>query len=316
MKRSSIKNIIISSISLLGILVGGLIPYNFTYAKRSFVLSPMSQRIMLVPGEAFVGSISIANPADSDEDFNYIVDKSPFYPVNKDGNDYGDVTYSERNDMNMIIDWTTLEDEVGTLAPDETKEITFTIDVPIDAPAGGQYMALLVRENVEKQVIEGSATITEIMQMSHIVYAEVIGETRKEGSILENNVPSFVTNSELTTTSMVRNDGNVHTDAEYILQVWPLFSDEEICTNAEKPNSVMILPNTQRYNSQSCKLPSVGVFRVRQTVKIFGEESVVEKTIIVCPIWLLFIILFVIILFVIWIFTRTKSKKSSKKAEN
>ena len=109
----------------------------------------------------------------------------------------------------------------------------------------------------------------------------------------------------------------MHTDAEYILQVWPLFSDEEVCTNEEEPDTSMIMPETERYHAQTCNLPSMGIFKAKQTVKIFGETSIIERTIIACPLWVLFLILFVIIAIVIWIVMKVRgSKKRGQSRSN
>ena len=63
------------------------------------------------------------------------------------------------------------------------------------------------------------------------------------------------------------------------------------------------------YHIEKCDLPMVGIFRAKQTVKIFGETSVVEKTIIVCPLWLLFVIVLAIVMILIWLAMRSKARK-------
>ena len=93
---------------------------------------------------------------------------------------------------------------------------------------------------------------------------------------------------------------------------FPVFSDEEICTNEENSTFTFLMPGTERYHTETCTLPPVGIFRAKQTVKIFGEESVVEKTVIVCPLWLIFVILFVIIALVIWIIIKVRSHGKAK----
>ena len=178
-------------------------------------------------------------------------------------------------------------------------------------------MTILVKENPEMKLKEQSSGVGQIMQMAFVVYAEVAGNTRKEGVILENNIPSFLLDNKLEATSKIRNNGNVHTDAEVILQVWPMFSDEEICTNEEDASLTFIMPNTERYHVETCKLPMVGIFRAKQTVKIFGETSVVERTILVCPLWLLFLVIFIIVGIIIWLIVRMRArKKVAKSAEN
>lgn len=319
MKKNNIRTML-SAIALIVCGIVGVIANNITVyaAGRAIALSPMSQRIILAPGETYTGGFTVANPASATEDLRYLVEVVPFYPVsrNEGRDDYGDADYTTKSSYNSIVDWITIDNPIGIIQPDGNVTVTFEVTVPENVPAGGQYAAFLVRENPEAIGIDDSVSVNEIMQMAHIIYAEVTGETVREGKILDNSFPSFLLDNTLNATSMVRNDGNIHTDAEYILQVWPLGSDEEICTNEENLDTELVLPNTQRYHLETCQLPSVGIFRAKHTVKIFGEESVVEKMVIVCPIWLLFLIIFIIIALIIWIVmkVRSRGKKSRKES--
>lgn len=305
-------------ITKIGIVAVFLVFFGvFIFSGRAFgstktlMMSPMNQRIVLIPGETYHGGFKIANSANAEEDLKYIVSVSTFFvQQDEEGGDYK-VDNSTRSDMNMIVDWTTIDEASGVVRPNGEKVVSFTIEVPEDAPAGGQYMEILAREDKDGQVAENG--VNEIIQMGHIIYAEVAGSTRKEGVILENSVPSFIMSDNLEAVSRIKNGGNVHTDAEAVLQVWPLFSDEEICTNEENASSIFVMPGTERYHTETCQLPSVGIFRAKQTVKIFGETSIVEKTIIVCPIWLLFIIIFVIFALVFYFVARARARKKAAK---
>lgn len=287
------------------------------HADRSLTMSPMSQKAILIPGEKYKGSFEISNGINNDENLNYKVNIGSYSVVKVDGgkDDYGDNTMNAatRTNQNIIMDWIKVLEPAGSLAPGEAKNITYIIDVPVDAPAGGQYASLLVGESREIGAENNGLNIAENMQMAFVIYAEVAGETIKTGEILENTIPSILLSPELATTSMVKNSGNVHTDAEYVLQIWPIFSDEEIYTNEEKPDTDLVLPDTERYHMQRHSLPLAGIFRAKQTVRIFGEESIVEKIIIVCPIWLVFTIIFIIAAIIIYLVMRTKSRKNSRK---
>lgn len=282
---------------------------------KSISISPTDEKIILTPGETYHSGFRVVNPLDSNEVLNYSASIGSYStksgPDHKD--DYGAADIDTITGMNTIMNWTEIENPTGSVEPGGSQVLSYTITVPKDAPAGGQYMTILVKENPEMKLKEQSSGVGQIMQMAFVVYAEVAGNTRKEGVILENNIPSFLLDNKLEATSKIRNNGNVHTDAEVILQVWPMFSDEEICTNEEDASLTFIMPNTERYHVESCNLPIVGIFKAKQTVKIFGETSVVEKMIIVCPLWLLFLILFVIMALIIWIVMRVRSHK--KKAE-
>lgn len=298
---------------LAGQFSGGFLSAYAEENASGFTVSPMHQKIVLVPGEKYKASVEVSNPVYATYDLSYTVSVGSFGQYRSDGgvDDYGGVDVSTVTDSNQIMEWIKLDKDSGTVPPNGSDTVSFVIDVPKDAPAGGQYATILVKSDTDDGGT-GGVNVQNVMHIASIVYAEVAGETREEGKILDNSFPSFLTSGPLETASMVRNDGNVHTDAEYTLQVWPLFSGEEICTNEENPDTSLVMPGTERYHSQSCDLPLAGVFNVKQMVKIFGEVSIVEKMIVVCPIWLAFIIVFAVILLIIWLVLKLRSHKSSK----
>lgn len=284
----------------------------------TMTISPPQQKIVLVPGEKFEGSIEVSNSVNSPSDLKYSVTIGSF-SLGKDENgnvDYNDTDIDTVTGYNQMMEWIKLGKTKGSVKPNDTDIVPFEIDVPADAPAGGQYATIIIQKDDDVSQTEGnSVSIQEVIRFASIIYAEVAGETKKEGAIIENNIPAFVFNNPLMASSTVKNNGNVHTNAKYTLQVWPLFSDEEICTNEEEPATSLIMPETERMHVEECNLPSVGIFKVKQTVEIFGEKSVAEKTILMCPLWLLFLVLFAIIALVIWIVTKVKKKPAKKEAE-
>ena len=286
----------------------------------SLTVSPPNQKIILVPGETYTGSVSVFSPAKNDKTMHYSVSIGSFSEASdgKDGDDYGTVDHLSRTSYNQMMDWITLDKSEGRIEPNTSDTISYTIKVPKDAPAGGQYASLIVRDESNSDDDSGSGVgVQNIMQILSIIYAEVAGTTREEGEIITNSMPSFLLNGPLTAESMVKNNGNVHTDAEYTLQVSPFFGGDDYCNNEEKPETSLILPETERYHAQRCDLPSVGIFKAKQVVKIFGETSIVERTVILCPLWLLFLILFVIIAIVIWIVMGVRgSKKRSRNSSD
>lgn len=320
MSKNKIRSLMVAGILAISPIIAPIAGTAWA-DSNSMTVSPPYQKIILTPGETYTNSLSISNSVNSTRDLKYAVQVGSF--SQKRGNDpdakddYGSLDHISVSSYNQIMDWIKLDKESGVIAPGESENIGYTINVPEDAPGGGQYATLLaIDETTSGLPGEGNISIDQKFQFASIIYAEVAGETRQEGEVSNNNIPSFLLSSPLEATSMVKNNGNVHTDAEYTFQVWPLFGDEEICTNEESPETSLILPETERYHAQSCDLPSVGIFRAKQTVKIFGEESTVEKMVIICPLWLLFIIIFVIVALIIWLVMRIRAhKKGSRRAE-
>lgn len=292
--------------------------------NTSMFVAPMSQELLLVPGEQYQGAILVSNSTDAQSDLDYSVEVGSYGWNRSDDSkdDYGSVDVDTRSQYNMIMDWIKLDREGGTLKPGAQDKVVFTINVPDSAPAGAQLASILVT-NVTKDADEGengdgnNITVKSVTRLASAIVTNVAGTTVEKGIVTENSMPTFLLNNKLEASSMVKNEGNVYTNAEYILQVWPMFSDEEICTNEEEPAKSLVLPETSKYHAETCDLPSVGIFKARQTVRIFGEESIVEKTIIVCPVWLLFLIIFVIVAFVIWIVLRVRAHgKKARKSES
>lgn len=261
--------------------------------SSTLVVSPMYQKIILTPGESWNGSIKVLNPKTATQSLKYTVAVGSYSESSNGSNpgDYGTVDVRTVTDYNQMMEWITLGKTEGELEPNESEEIPFTINVPADAPGGGQYASIVVEDATERGQNGSNVMIDSVAQIASILYATVTGDTQEEGDILDNSVPVFVMNNSIETSAMVENQGNVHGDATYTLQVWPLGSDEEICTNEEEPDTNLVLPGTKMYHMQSCEVSPVGIYKVKQTVNFMGDSSTVERTVVVCPIWLIVVVI-------------------------
>ena len=274
-------------------------------AIGQFAISPMYHQITLTPGETYVGNFEVINPGDNTIDFVYTVSVKPFSVEGLDN-----LSFTENGDYNQIVDWITLSRTEGIISPNNTEEVRFTIDVPKDAAAGGQYAAILVTSE-EYRLDNSTVDLREKYEASHLIYAEVAGETVRKGKLDDVKVPSFLFSGNITGSAMITNEGNVHSSATHTLQVFPLFSKEEVYTNEETPKTSWIMPGNTAYTSVSWEeTPKVGIFHVIYNVEYEGVEANVDKIVIVCPLWLLFILIacLFVVLFAI-IFGGKKEKK-------
>lgn len=300
--KKFIAALIIGCISLVNV--------GLSYAAgASFSVSPMNQRIVLSPGETYRGSFKVVNPETNTANFPYVAKVEPFYV----DNDYNPI-YENNGDYNQIVDWITIENDKGLIAPNNVEEIYFTVNVPSNAAAGGQYAAITVTSDNPEATVEGNLNINAKYSIAHIIYAEVAGTTVRTGDIQETSMPSFVSSGNITASSVIKNTGNVHGTATYTMQVFPLFSNEEIYTTEENPETMTILPNRTLYHeSVWYNTPAAGIFNVVYKVKYEGLETEISKMVIVCPIWLMILILAVILAIIIWIVVAVK--KHGKKAK-
>lgn len=244
----------------------------------------------LNPGEIYTHYFDIYNTGTEQFDFRAyavsygVTDENYNIDFNAEG------TYSQ------IKNWITFNKNVYTVAPGEHERVYFTIRVPYDVPAGGQY-AILMSEIINN---EDEGMIKSVNRIGMKLYAHINGETRSTGygKIIENNINGFFLNPPISVSSLVKNEGNVHADAVYEFNVYPIFSDDPIYTAVDEEGNVpstVVLPETSRFNTFSWQnSPALGIYRVVQKITFMGETSEVEKIVVICPIWLIFIVALVI----------------------
>ena len=313
------KHCLVSMAVALVAMLGFVFGARNTYAIEStLTVSPMEQKMTVYPGKTSTGSIKVSNQASAKETLYYTVSAVPF---TRSGDKYNPMIGEELSggDYSDIVKWVTFSSNFGDLEPNEQDEIIYTVNVPEGTRGGGQYFAILVKRTEEPSDSEGdNLTLKEIIQIASVVYVTVSGsDIRLEGAIRDNNIPTFFLRSPITASFAVENTGNTHMEINYYMQVFPIFSDEEVYTNEENPSLAIVLPGTTRYVSQEwSEAPLVGIFKVRQ-VAAYGsnsdDKSITEKIVIICPIWLIFIIVFIITAIMIYLVMKAKSRKNSRK---
>ncbi|MBQ3320868.1 hypothetical protein IJG71_01935 [Candidatus Saccharibacteria bacterium] len=290
---------IILAISCLGFSV-----QKASALENLFTITPMSQRLSLIPGERTYGTFKVSSPSSSTASFVYKIRVEPFRLSEENT-----VIFENNGDYNQIVNWITLEETEGIVAPNSTNEIKFYIDVPKDAPAGGQYASIIVGSKDTGEE-DKNVTIKTNLEMAHTIYAEVAGETVRKGEINDVNVPGFIFSGNITGSAKISNLGNVHSESTHILQIFPLFSNEEIYTNEENPEVKFFMPEATRVTTVSWdQTPSIGIFHVIYNVEFEGVNQKVDKMVIVCPLWLLFIIAVIIFLIIFKILSGKKENK-------
>ena len=276
-----------------------------------FTVTPMSQDLELEAGKTYEASVLVSNPANATKDFNYQVAVAPYSVI---GEDYTADLLNVSN-RSEITKWITIEEPEGTLAPNESKRVNFKITVPENASAGGQYAAILISGKGEENKNEG-VTVNSILEIASIVFANVEGETVHEGEILDNNIPEIVFSTPITVGATLKNDGNIHEAAEVFLTVKNSFTGETLYPTGDEANGIreVIMPETTRYLTREIsEIPALGVFQVTQEVSYLGTTSNVTKTVFVCPLWFLILVIVTVGAIIGAIFAKIKKKRARLK---
>ncbi len=279
-----------------------------------FTVSPMGQRITLEPGTTYSGDIIITNPASAVTDFEYKVTVAPYFVV---GDEYSadlttETAYSE------LVNWITLDSDsaTGVLAPNESRRIKFQIAIPADANPGGQYAALMVG-SVNGASNNTGVHINNVYEIASIIYGKVTGEIKREGNILENSFPSFVTDVPLSAIVRVDNNGNIHETVHVTVLVRNALTGEEIYAEKDESNTLddIIMPGTTKEIPRDISgLFPIGIYEVTQSVDYMGQYSTETHQVIVCPIWLMVTVTLIFAAFIggIVAFFRRHRKKRSR----
>ena len=296
------------------------VPRAWADESFKFAIAPMYEKIVLNPGDTFTNSFDVVNVPSSGSTIDYEAEVNCYFVDESHNNVYG-----EDSSWCDIKDWISIDSGgEGSLGVGEKNKLVYTINVPKDAAGGGQYATIMVTADVAREGADTtveqdnnenvSTGIKEKKTIAYLIYAEVTGDVIRHGEIINADVPGFLLSGNIAGTSAIKNVGNTHGTATYKLQVFPLFSDEEIYTNEEDPETHTILPDRTLYNETAWEgTPDIGIFNVKYTVEFEGVTTEVTKMVIKCPIWLLFIIFFVIAAIVIWVIMRVRARSSSSK---
>jgi len=277
-------------------------------------VSPVSRHFNLEPGVVQEGSITVSNIGR--QGFNFRVLAVPFSMV--------DDRYEERSEeegpRTEIVRWISFEQEEFYLEVNESVEVNFRIDVPSNAPGGGQF-AMIVAETSDS---DGEGTVAMTRRIGIPVYTRVSGETIERAELISTTIRRFYLSPPIMTSSTIENSGNVDVRAGYRLRVNSLFGRtvyRNYCVDGENSEAcrigrmngveLHILPETRRIVDLEWEgAPALGVFRVTQEVDILGETYSETRLVIVVPLFLLVIMIVVILGAVVALVAKVKGRGS------
>ena len=312
MNKRLIKRVAVIMLMLTLLFINAIMSKAYAEEPQSvpmvgFTMSPMTEKLTLKPGDSYSGSFWIMNPEQNTVPVSYSLNVQSFYR-----DDVGKAIFEDIEGRGQLAKWITLESpDSNTLVPSSSDEIKYTIKVPYNVPAGGQYAAITATSLSSDADAPNSAALKESIAMAYTIFVEVEGQTIRSSEITNLNGPALLLDGDITVSSVVANTGNVHGTATYILEVYPLFSDEPIYSNVEEPEKKLILPDRKLAHETTYEnTPPFGIFNITYTVKFDGgAEKELKKLVIKIPVWLIFIILILLISLVIFIIHKLRFRR-------
>lgn len=267
-------------------------------------ISPTMKRLDLKPGSSETGEMTVRNAGEVE--FSFKVYAAPYTVV---GDNY-EPNFTNETNYTQISRWISFEGEQYTIAPDKEQIIKYTVNVPEDVPAGGQY-ATIFAETINEDAAEASG-IQAVSRVGMIVYASIDGDTRTSAEIIKFELPTFYSAfnvPDVTATARVKNTGNTDFEAIYRIKVEPIiggvvYDDEQV---------QVVLPDTEREAELTWPdTPLLGVFKVSFSVTAGEANQEIVTTVLVMPPWLIVIVLLLLTLLIIWIIIKLKRRGQLK----
>lgn len=264
-------------------------------------VSPSKINVDLNPGQHYENVIHVTNSGT--EAFDAKVSVTP-YQV-KSGS-YEPLT-GVMTAFTQIAGWTTTPTSEIHLEPGEVMDVPFVVDVPMDVPSGSQYAAIMIQSNPDSSAISYSGGF------GVVLHSNIVGDTRVSGSIKSQNISGFLFQPPINAKSVVENTGNVESVVTNVIKVINPFTGAEVYSNSSSPQTDNVIPGTYRDITLDWpSSPYLGIYSVSLTTSFLDDISTISKTVFICPIWFITIILIIIAFSIAIIVVRARKRSRLK----
>lgn len=294
-------------LALLSIFCAANITTQLTYAdalgSNDYVvrITPTVQRLELDPGNTYEGVITVVNSGDKEFDFGTFI-----RPYSVTGDNY-DPDYDSVTAHTQITDWITLNSSTGHLAPGASAEVKYTIKVPQDVPAGGQYCTIFA--GTGDSANDGDM-FKPIGSVGTVILAQVNGETRRAGTYRDQQLSQFVMFGPFSARASFENTGNVDYTVTSTLTARNFFTGNYDFDNSEAPSQLTVFPDKPRTIALAWPdQPLLGIYNVTYNIKFLDQDHTLTRVVIFCPIWVILLFVGLIVFLVIYAVLDRKRRK-------
>lgn len=276
-------------------------------------VKPSEQDYDIEPGQSYEGTVKVTN--NGRLAFNFEVEASPFRVTN----DNYDPDFTTIDSTTRLHNWVSFYEKNYHVEPGESIEVPFLIVVPEDVPGGGQYAAIMVRTT---DTMDQNATVKVITQVASLIYGHVVGgETREEGTLTEQVLPTVLFDKPFELTAKVENTGNIDFKLRQTMTILNFFNGQEVVTpeslgeNGEliAAQQLTVLPGTSRTSTLTWEdAPKLGLFRVQQRISFLEEVFEEEKVVFLCPTWLPIGLIVLVSSGTFWLIIRGRQRKQRR----
>ncbi len=231
-------------------LFGAYLPWNNSNGVHAFLISPPHQEVELTPGETFEGRIKVSFTKE-DADTLYLSIKKLEVEKETGTKRIGVVDPEE----NGIINWLELETpeiqkpkNLTYKNGDNIVPVGYTINVPENAPPGGNYAVIVVSQTNPSDAESGTFGLSFGLELTHQILGTVVGEKDYNTELIEfstkNNQRLFPYIPVDFITSF-KNNGNIHVIPKGHIEIFN-YSGEKIETITINEQLLRVFPQNSR----------------------------------------------------------------------
>ncbi len=273
-------------------------------------VAPVIDELSLNPGTQADKSIRVANHGD--QKLNIRVYTAPYSIIKETGGS----DFETQSEYTQIYHWIKIqtssfdfaESAHFSIEPGKAETINYRITVPESAPGGSQHACIFV-ETVPDNSEESSSIIT-VSRTAVKIFADVSGETVNDAKIttLESN-SDIVLGGKVFARASVENIGNVDIKPNLTLKVTSSSGE----TIFDSTKVAMIFPENQsQMEIYWPDTPMFGIYHLTAIVSVLGKSEVIEKQIIIVPVWFVVLLLLVALAIILIICHRKRQSKMEK----
>lgn len=150
----------------------------------SISVTPPLFQLAISPGDEWKSSVKVVNT--NDREVPYYAQVVDFQSQGEGGQGtFIPLIDGERDLDATLASWVDVPPEPLVIARGKSGEIPFTIKIPMDAPPGGHYAAILVGTQPPKDEASGGASLKIASFVSSLLFVRIKGEIEERGRIRE-----------------------------------------------------------------------------------------------------------------------------------
>ena len=278
-----------------------LLYFQPTYAEsavdlKGLTLSPLRTELEISPGTSLDGVLTVKNSTDKPMTVSLTAEE--FSVINQQY----DYAFTAESNMAKWVRFTPIEVD---LTVGETKDVKYSVGVPLSAEPGGRYISLFASTDTASS----NSAVKSRQRVASLLYITVSGQVTRVGNLVSLSSPWLISGTS-SWSAALRNYGTTHFRSRYNIQVLNLIGND---TAASSLGDDLILPGTVRSIYGDLALPKFpGIYKVIYTVGLGDSPAVVETRYILYMPWYAAIFFIVLVILLVSTIVRKVQRKRQK----